>query len=761
VQKDSSSSGFNFAGNAPPGLFQLSSVTWQQYELQPDSHLPMQELLQLVVQVVQQLLGQQGPQQQQQHQERLLDALLNKNKHADRPQAAETIAAAGYGAAGSTPASATAAASTAQANQLQQAVLAPANVPSAEVQTPAEELAPVIQGNSAAVDAEQSTAAGLAAASAAAGANPASSTVAAAAPPSRAPLSPRTREALWGLLEVLTAVSKLAWEPEETAAAAAAGAQHDMQHHHHHHHHHHHRDSSHVADAAGALSSLHAAAGVVAAASKQQPRSSCSRQQQLDALYTAEAWRAMSQPVAAAVEAVLRSCSGTSAVVPKGSTKSSGMLLQAAAGQWLGKERQSVLHPATVALSSCLASMCAPIGRPGPLVAAVAVSEPGSLAQLQLFALLTSKIKLMMTDTSGRKELIAMHPIEQTPVYILDALARQLQQQQQQKHEGQELSEDAVEESVRVRIAAAAVPWLLVLGRLIKLRGRLLGELLQRDREAAGAKHGGDSSSGVTATLHNAFWHVQMAMASALAVEKHVNLLAGMHSSAVGSVLAEQALQLLHTEQQQQPLVQQAVMQNGLQDSLQEKAAVGGFSVGGFDLQQVLQQLQQEVLPALKHTVQLLKAAMKLSRHYHETGFASGFAAGFAAGYAAAVAASSAGAGAGSHGLHAMNFASPAGVLHQGCIRELPAQLKAFGGVLSGQLLVPFCCTNPVCLNTANVSELGLLGDGSCGSASVVLCNKCGAARYCCAACRTQHKSRHKPLCKQLCARIEQSRAVT
>jgi hypothetical protein len=442
------------------------------------------------------------------------------------------------------------------------------------------------------------------------------------------------------------------------------------------------------------------------------------------------------------------------------------MLLQAAAaGQFLGRERQSMLHPATVALGSCLASMCAPIGRPGPLVTAVGACEPGSPAQLQLFALLASKIKLMMTDTSGRKELIAMHPIEQTPVYILDRLARQLQEQQQQhaccQLEGVALvgAAGATAEEARIRIAAAAVPWLLVLARLIKLRGRLLGELLQRDREAAGAGHGGDSSSSVTATLHNAFWHVQMAMASALAVEKHMGLLAGMHSSAVGSVLAAQAQQLLQSDQQQQHARQQVVLQNGLQDSLQDKAALGASPVGGFDLQQVLQQLQQEVLPALKHAVQLLRAAMKLARHYHETGFASGFVAGFAAGYAAAVAATTAGAGTGGHGLHSVNFASPAGVLQQGCVRDLPAQLKAFGGALSGQLLVPFCCTNPLCLNTANVSELGLLGDGSCGSTSTVLCSKCGAARYCSAACRTQHKSRHKPLCKQLCARMEQSRA--
>jgi hypothetical protein len=421
--------------------------------------------------------------------------------------------------------------------------------------------------------------------------------------------------------------------------------------------------------------------------------------------------------------------------------------------------------------------MCAPIGRPGPLVAAVGACEAGGHAQLQLFALLTSKIKLMMTDTSGRKELIAMHPIEQTPVYILDCLARQLQQH---STSSAECSADTAAASAaavaggraeeeRVRIAAAAVPWLLVLGRLIKLRGRLLGEVLQRNREASGAGHVGDNSSSVTAMLHNAFWHVQMAMASALAVEKHLRLLAGMHSSAVGSILAAQAQQLLRSEQQhtQQRAGQQVAVQDSSQDSIKEgpqdgsvdaaaAAAAPAHPVGGFDLQVVLQQLQQEVLPSLKHAVQLLKAAMKLARHYHETGFASGFAAGFAAGYAAAVAAGATGGG---HGLHSLNFASPAGVLQQGCVRDLPGQLKAFGGVLSGQLLVPFWCSNPLCLNTANVSELELLGDGSCGSVSPVLCAKCGEARYCSVGCRAQHKSRHKPLCKQLCARAEQCRA--
>uniref|UniRef100_A0A383VTG2 MYND-type domain-containing protein n=1 Tax=Tetradesmus obliquus TaxID=3088 RepID=A0A383VTG2_TETOB len=801
VQKDGST--LNFAQGAPPGLFRLSSVTWQQYDLQPDSHLPVQELLQLVVQVVQQLLGQQGPQQQQQqHQERLLHSLLGKIGPKEEQQGDEKKAAAA--AAGSDRAAGDAAAN---ATQPDQQLVVPGDAAAAGAGA-AGDVATTQPISSSTAEATQSSAAAAAAAAGAApaaeatpaatvaGEGAAAAPAAAAVPPSRAPLSPRTREALWGLLEVLTAVSKLPWEPDAAAAAAAATAADSLQHehHHHHHHHHHHADiHQHIAaddDAhlhGGGLMGVHTAAAAAAAADSLRPlRTRRSRQQQMDALYTAAAWRAMCRPVAAAVEAVLRSCSGTSAVVPRTAARGTGMLLQAAAaaaaGQWHGRERQSVLHPATVALSSCLASTCAPLGRPGPLVAAVAGSAPCSTPQLQLFALLASKIKLMMTDTSGRKELFAMHPIEQTPVYILDSLARQLQQQQQQQQQQQHhayctpegASGDDVDtaggdmEQERTRIAAAAVPWLLLLGRLIKLRGRLLGELLQRDREAAGAGHGSDSSSSsVTATLHNAFWHVQMAMASAMAVEKHVGLLGGMHSSAVGSVLAAHAQALLHSEQhqQQQPAGQQVDLQNGLQDSLQDNtaaaaaaaaAAAGASPVGGFDLQQVLQQLQQELLPALKHAVQLLKAAMKLARHYHETGFASGFAAGFAAGYAAAVAATTGQAG---HS-HSLNFASPAGVLQQGCVRELPAQLKGFGGVLSGQLLVPFCCSNPLCLNTATVSELGLLGDGSCGSVRAVLCSKCGAARYCSIGCRAQHKSRHKPLCKQLCARMEQSRAA-
>jgi hypothetical protein len=739
-------------------LFRLSSVTWQQYELQPDSHLPVQELLQLVVQALQQLLGHQTPQQQQQHQEHLLNALLGTNKQKQQ-QDMDAAAAGVGGAVGST-----AAAIAAETNQQEQAVLVPAD----EAAT-AETLgssAPAVTLHGDCTPAPTQSAAAAPAADVAAATAAGLTGTAVAAPPSRAPLSPRTREALWGLLEVLTAVSKLPWAVED----AAADTQHRQQHHHYLSSH---RDV-HSSEAAAHGGGLDGDGLQAAASSRRLRRTRANRQQQLDALYTAEAWRAMCQPVAAAVEAVLRGCSGTSAVVSRGAARGRGSVLQAAAGQGLGRERQSVLHPATVALGSCLASMCAPIGRPGPLVAAVGACEAGSHAQLQLFALLTSKIKLMMTDTSGRKELIAMHPIEQTPVYILDSLARQLQQQSSSSAEG---SADSTArcaaatgvslEEERVRIAAAAVPWLLVLGRLIKLRGRLLGEVLQRDREAAGAGHGGDSSSSVTATLHNAFWHVQMAMASALAVEKHVGLLAGMHSSAVGSILAAQAQQLLHSElqQTQQLAGQQGTMQSGLQDNMQQGqqgraagvAAAAAHPVGGFDLQLVLQQLQQEVLPSLKHAVQLLKAAMKLARHHHETGFASGFAAGFAAGYAAAVAATAAGADSSGHGLH--SFASPAGVLQQGCMRDLPGQLKAFGGVLSGQLLVPFWCTNPLCLNTATVSELELLGGGSSGSVSAVLCAQCGEARYCSIGCRAQHKSRHKPLCKQLCARMQQSRA--
>jgi hypothetical protein len=121
-----------------------------------------------------------------------------------------------------------------------------------------------------------------------------------------------------------------------------------------------------------------------------------------------------------------------------------------------------------------------------------------------------------------------------------------------------------------------------------------------------------------------------------------------------------------------------------------------------------------QLLPALKQAVQVLRAAMKLSRHFHETGFASGFAAGFAAGYAAAVAAASGVKGGGP--LAPVSFASPWGVLQQSCIRGLPRQLEAIGAALAGQLW-HVGCSNPLCVNLSTGSELWLLpgsaGDGA------------------------------------------------
>lgn len=693
-------------GGAPSGVFSgLSMVYWRQYELEnPEMHLPVQEVLQLVVQVIQQLFGQCSQQLQQpplllgakstqQHLEGAGAAVLATLEAADKQQQPDQHSIESVVC--KAPANGVAKAAAAD-GPLAAGVGEPAAVDAAAV---------VLKSSSGATEAKQALpeAAAATAGSTAAAAADTAGILGTAIIPSRPPLSPRSREALWGLLEVLTAVSKLPWDVEPAASHKV-----------------HHKHSS-----------------SLAAAVSRGPASRAGRtlkQQQLDRLYTGEAWRATSQAVAAAVEAVLRSCSGTSAVIPAAPKHGAGStenLLLASAGLVSGRERHQMLHPATVALGSCLASMCAPLGQPGPLVAAVGAAEPGSAAQLQLFALLASKIKLMLTDTSGRKELIAMHPIEQTPVYILDQVSKRLYE-----------SGSAVEGSADMaKVAAAAVPWLLILARLIKHRGRLLGEVLQRDREASAPGHSHVDRS-ATASLHNAFWQIQMATASALALEKHLGFMSGVRSSAVGSILAEEAEQLVQQPGQQaiQPPGQQAVQHT--------------TTVGGFDLQHVRQQLEQEIMPALKHAVQLCKAAMKLARHYHETGFASGFSAGFAAGYAAAIAA---GAGAGAAlGGGSISFASPAGVLQQACIRNLPQQLKVFGGVLSGQLLLPFWCNNPHCLNMSKSSELLLLSDGVSGAgSSAVVCGKCGAARYCSDGCRAQHKMRHKPLCRQLCKRME------
>lgn len=210
-------------------------------------------------------------------------------------------------------------------------------------------------------------------------------------------------------------------------------------------------------------------------------------------------------------------------------------------------------------------------------------------------------------------------------------------------------------------IWSALLPWLLLLSRLMVLRGKLLGHLLSTEADESGR-------SGATSALHTAYWHVKMA-----------------HDSA--STLAAQLSGVLGGPVRTNPVL--ALQQR------QERARVQS-------------ELQLQLLPALKQAVQVLRAAMKLSRHYHETGFASGFAAGFAAGYAAAVAAAGGANGRGPAAPGPVSFASPWGVLQQGCIRMLPQQLETLGVGLAWQLQ-HVGCRNPLCVNLSLGSELWLI----------------------------------------------------
>lgn len=222
---------------------------------------------------------------------------------------------------------------------------------------------------------------------------------------------------------------------------------------------------------------------------------------------------------------------------------------------------------------------------------------------------------------------------------------------------------------------SALLPWLLLLSRLMVLRGKLLGHLLANEADGSG-------KAGATSALHTAYGHVKMAheSASTLAAQLKGALGAGLVSE---SDAASQQHQHLHQQREH-----------------------------------VQAELQLRLLPALKQAVQVLRAAMKLSRHYHETGFASGFAAGFAAGYAAAVAAASGvNGGAPAAALGPVSFASPWGVLQQGCIRGLPQQLEEVGTGLSWQLR--HCgCSNPLCVNLSLGSELWLVPQGVEGGTS-------------------------------------------
>lgn len=213
-------------------------------------------------------------------------------------------------------------------------------------------------------------------------------------------------------------------------------------------------------------------------------------------------------------------------------------------------------------------------------------------------------------------------------------------------------------------VSAALLPWLLLLSRLMVLRGKLLGHLLANEADESG-------KAGATSSLHTAYWHVKMAheSASTLAVQ-----LKGALTSRLADLPSEPLLAL----QQQQ------------------------------ERSRVQSDLQLQLLPALKQAVQVLRAAMKLSRHYHETGFASGFSAGFAAGYAAAIAAVSGVNGGGPTAPGPVSFASPWGVLQQGCIRVLPQQLEAVGASLAWQLR-HVGCSNPLCVNLSLGSELWLV----------------------------------------------------
>ncbi|KAF8065955.1 hypothetical protein HT031_003016 [Scenedesmus sp. PABB004] len=493
-------------------------------------------------------------------------------------------------------------------------------------------------------------------------------------------MGPVTRSALIHLLEVLTAASKLPWE-----AGAQPHSDSDDDHHAAHHRHHHHK-----------------------------PAGACER----DMRHVAAAWRAMCRPVAAAVEACLRAAGASSAAAAAATAAAAAaapppprsQLTALLGGASPFAPAAAALPPGvgaapsargTVVLGSCLAALCAPLGRAGPLVAAAADAPVGGAAQLELFALLLSEIKLLLADAS-RRELIAMHPIEQSPVFVMERLCQARGLLPPGGGAGAPAAALADTET-----AAAAVPWLLLLARLLMLRGRLLGELLQRDAARAPGRRGSGSGSGDgggTSVLHAAFWHLAMAVASASMLEANLAQFACF-------VRADEA---------------------------------GGdvVVVAGFDLAAAAAQVAGELLPALRHAVQLVKACMRLARHAGDGGlWAAGFQAGFAAGYAAAQAAA-AGAPAGT-----VSCADPWGVLQQPSVRGLPARLQAFGAALSSQLVMSHgCCAHPGCTNLARASEAALVaGEGA------VVCASCGVVRYCSGSCLDAHRARHaKHACRRL-----------
>jgi hypothetical protein len=218
-------------------------------------------------------------------------------------------------------------------------------------------------------------------------------------------LSPVSGECMDSLLEVLTAASKLPWEPH---------------HPHSHQGHHAHTGLGPAVHGTGfPLKPSNRAAG-----SDDGSEGSIG---DVDAELVAEAWRQECQPVAAAVEACLRTAGQVAAAAdgaldwkPGGlhsATRNGSSALEArAAGAAAadGAVQKVQRHPSAVALGSCLASLCAPFGRPGPLVAAAAAALPGGPEQQQLFALFVSKLKVLMYNPASKKaSLIAMHPMEQ------------------------------------------------------------------------------------------------------------------------------------------------------------------------------------------------------------------------------------------------------------------------------------------------------------------------------------------------------------
>lgn len=244
-------------------------------------------------------------------------------------------------------------------------------------------------------------------------------------------LSPVSGECLDSLLEVLTAVSKLPWEP------------------HHELHSHTHRDHDHSHGVGHSVRDLESERGPTSERGLDDAASETSSVQSVgdvDAHLVAEAWQQECQPVAAAVEACLRTAGQVAAAADGALDWKPGGLLSSrsatagahgttapaaaagahgvtAAGAGVPKVQR---HPSAVALGSCLASLCAPFGRPGPLVAAAAAAQPGGPEQQQLFALYISKLKVLLYNPSSKKaSLIAMHPIEQVclaPVHAVICL---------------------------------------------------------------------------------------------------------------------------------------------------------------------------------------------------------------------------------------------------------------------------------------------------------------------------------------------------